>query len=312
MNSHFDIFCSASAAASRFPIVSRAYSPCGSVYYHILFVLALVLAAAYLYLVRLVLQPPTPDTLSSESPRAAPGRSAAVAPTSPSNTLPSEQVAKNASAGDKDAPPPQHGSLERLGPTKTVPKGRNTPAHAAGPDAHTARSPNRSPSTPAPSTSPLPPSPDVTQGNAKPAIQRGASLPTSGLEPSRDYVPTLAPRPSTNKSSPLNQVLYVGSKDIAKITSLDILVFPYGHQGTISAIRDPRIDAKYQCEQFAKLKGVTVQSIPNDEVTLDRVKEAITARWEAAQPGTCLLVLLTGDGDGDGDNAMQMNSKSPA
>ncbi|KAG8688222.1 hypothetical protein FRC08_011543 [Ceratobasidium sp. 394] len=300
MNTFFNIYCSASTTTSRIPIISQAYTPCGSVYYQFRFLLALVLAIAYLYLVRLFLQPPTQDASASELPRASPGRSAAVASGSPSPTPPPEEVAKNAPANGQDASSRQHESPERSSsPSKGV---RNTSAQARGPDAPVFRPPSPSLSLQAPSASPRPPSPDAIQGNSQ-HTQRGASLPTSRHEHSRDHdVPNLAL--SSTNSSPLKQVLYIGSKDITQITSLDILVVPYGHQGTNKAIKDPGIDAKYLCEQFGKLDNVTVQSIPEDKVTLDRVKEAITARWEAARSGTCLLVLLSGHGDDD--NAMTL------
>ncbi|KAG8728505.1 hypothetical protein FRC10_004879, partial [Ceratobasidium sp. 414] len=199
---------------------------------------------------------------------------------------------EDASASDEDAPPQQHEPPER---SSTLGKGvRNTSAQAPSlPDAQAARPPRPSSTLAA---EPRPPSPDATRGNTK----RGASLSTPGYEHSRDQV--RAPAPPPTKSFPLHQGLYVGSGVITEITRLDILVIPNGHQGTNRAIRDPGIDAKCLSEQFGRLEGVTVQSIPDDEVTLDRVKEAITALWEAAQPGCFLLVFLTGHGDDD--NAM--------
>ncbi|KAG9089544.1 hypothetical protein FRC07_012315, partial [Ceratobasidium sp. 392] len=146
--------------------------------------------------------------------------------------------------------------------------------------------------------------PGKTQGGTKRLSQRGVSLPVApGHEYAHHYNPAL-PSPPAIKPSPLTQTLYVGSKDLTKITHLDILIVPNSYYGTDREIRDPDIDTTYLRERFGQLDNVTVHSIPDDELTLGQVDKAIAIRWEAADEGTCLLVLLTGHGDGD--NAMML------
>ncbi|KAG8719625.1 hypothetical protein FRC09_010873 [Ceratobasidium sp. 395] len=124
---------------------------------------------------------------------------------------------------------------------------------------------------------------------------RGASLPTVR---DNNHDPITIFTPLTTKPVPLKQTLYVGSKDLTRITTLDILVVPNGDGGEI---KDPEIDAEYLCKHFGALDNVNVQRIPEHEVTLDQVNEAVTALWKAALPGACFLVFLSGHGC---DNAM--------
>ncbi|KAG8709106.1 hypothetical protein FRC09_000859 [Ceratobasidium sp. 395] len=157
--------------------------------------------------------------------------------------------------------------------------------------------PRRASSTPVSIIDPSRCTSEVPQyGETRPAL-RGASLPTVR---DNNHDPIAIFTPLTTKPIPLKQTLYVGSKDLTRITTLDILVVPNGHCGEI---KDPEIDAKYLCKQFGALGNVNVQRIPEHEVTLDQVNEAITARWKVALPGACLLVFLSGHGC---DNAMEL------